>query len=158
MKAVTTKILREELATRPPQELLKLCVRLANFKKENKELLSYLLFESQDEDQFVRTAKEEIEEQFTTINTKSYYFMRKSIRKILTNIKKQIRYSKKKETEVELLLHFCKQLRTMSPSYKRSTRLQSIYKTQLNMAMKAISKLHEDLQHDYEVELYELMN
>ncbi|MFK8105394.1 MAG: hypothetical protein AB8G15_22970 [Saprospiraceae bacterium] len=158
MKAVTTKILREELATRSPQELLKLCVRLANFKKENKELLSYLLFESQDEDQFVRTAKEEIEEQFETINTKSYYFMRKSIRKILTNIKKQIRYSKKKETEVELLLHFCKQLRTMRPSYKRSTRLQSIYKTQLNMAMKAIGKLHEDLQHDYEVELYELMN
>ena len=48
MKASTVSELKEELKHLPPAQLLELCLRLARFKKENKELLTYLLFEAHD--------------------------------------------------------------------------------------------------------------
>jgi len=54
--------------------------------------------------------KTEIDDQFELINTSSYFYIKKSVRKILRMVKKYIRYSKQKETEVELLLHFCRTL------------------------------------------------
>ena len=41
MKPATVHQLKRELQTRTPDELLQLCLRLAKFKKENKELLTY---------------------------------------------------------------------------------------------------------------------
>ena len=43
MKAVSVKELSQELLNRSPKELRDLCLRLSRFKKENKELLTYLL-------------------------------------------------------------------------------------------------------------------
>ena len=54
--------------------------------------------------------KKEIDEEFSSINTHSFFYVKKSIRKILRNTKKYIRYSKKKETEAELLLYFCQSM------------------------------------------------
>lgn len=156
MQAVTVRELKEELKSRSPEELMDLCLRLARFKKENKELLTYLLFEAGDEEGYIQSVKNEIDTQFEEINTRSYYFIRKSIRKTLRRIKTYIRYSKKKETEVELLLYFCFKLKTMQPSYRRSTRLEQIYAGQIRMIRKAMAKLHEDLQYDYELELEKL--
>lgn len=148
MKAKTVKQLKDELAFQSKEELIHLCLQLSRFKKENKELLTYLLFEAHDEDAYIKKIKEFISSQFSEINTKNYYYIRKSVRKILSATKKFIRYSKKKETEAELLLYFCKSLKELSPSYKRSIRLQNVFDTQLRMAKKAIEKLHEDLQYD----------
>lgn len=157
MKAATVSELKKELQTRSEKELLALCLRLSKFKKENKELLTYLLYESTDEMGYIRTVQLEIDEQFTEINTKTYYFIKKSIRKILRNIKKYIRYSGKKQTEVELLMYFCRKLKAMTPSMRRSTVLVNIYDGQIRMIRKAMAKLHEDLQFDYEEELKELI-
>ena len=107
MKAATVKQLKEELKERSPKELLELCLRLSKFKKENKELLTYLLFEAQNEEAFIEETKKEIATQFEAIATRNFYFIKKSIRKILREVKKHIRYSKQKETEIELLLFFC---------------------------------------------------
>ncbi|WP_299064450.1 hypothetical protein [uncultured Polaribacter sp.] len=156
MKAVTIKQLKDELSHKSASDLKELCLHLARFKKENKELLTYLLFESNNEEAYIQTLKEEIDEQFTAINTYSFYYIRKSVRKILTSIKKHIRYSKKKETEAELLLYFCKKLREFKPSIKRSVQLQNVFDTQLRMAKKAMEKLHEDLQYDFQLELEKL--
>src|SRR5664280_225858 len=101
MKAVTIKELKEELSDCAPKDLRDLCLRLARFKKENKELLTYLLFESSDESLYVLNIKNEVDEQFEQINKKSPYLIKKSFRKILRGIKKYARYSLKKETEVE---------------------------------------------------------
>jgi len=87
----------------------------------------------------------------------AFFYIRKSTRKILSSIKKHIRYSKKKETEAELLLYFCKKLKTFKPSISRSMRLQNIFDTQVRMIKKAIEKLHEDLQYDFQLELDELL-
>ena len=156
MKPSTLKQLKDELKHRSQSDLLELCLRLARFKKENKELLTYLLFEANNEEGYIESIKNDIDAQFENINKKSYYFIRKSIRKILKDIKQFIRYSKKKETEVELLLYFCKKLKNFSPSIKKSVRLQNIFNRQVLLIRKTVATLHEDLQYDYELELSKL--
>lgn len=157
MKAVTVKKIKDELEHRSNKDLMELCLRLSKFKKENKELLTYLLFEAHNEEGYIESVKEVIDDLFEQINTKSFFYIRKSVRKILSLTKKYIRYSKKKETEVELLLHFCKRLRHFKPSIDRSPRLLNVYATQTTLLRKSIAMLHEDLQYDYEQELESLM-
>lgn len=156
MKSATVKELKQELGIRSHSELLELCLHLSKFKKENKELLTYLLYEAADEPTYIESVKNEVEQQFKSINTSSYYYIKKSVRKILRTIKKYIRYSKKKETEVELLLYFCFQLKQMSPPMEKSIALHNIYKRQVESIKKAVSILHEDLQYDFESELDQL--
>jgi hypothetical protein len=158
MKAVTIKQLKDELAHKSANELKELCLHLSRFKKENKELLTYLLFESHNEEAYSQSIKEQIDLQFIDINTKSFFYIRKSVRKILTLTKKYIRYSKNKETETELLLYFCKKLKEMKPSIKTSQRLQNVFDSQVKMIKKAIEKMHEDLQYDYQLELNDLLD
>tara|TARA_R110000850_G_scaffold268138_1_gene399467 strand:- start:60692 stop:61168 length:477 start_codon:yes stop_codon:yes gene_type:complete len=155
MKTATVTQLKKELQYRSTDELLELCLRLAKFKKENKELLTYLLFESQDESGYVESVKREVDAQLEAINTKNYYWMRKGIRKILKNLKKFIRYSLKKETEVELLLYFCVQVKNIVPSIKWDKTLQNILERQLALVHKKIETLHEDLQYDFRLRLEE---
>ena len=156
MKTATVAELKKELKHYPQAKLMQLCLRLARFKKENKELLTYLLFEAHDEHGYIDAVKTMMDQQFEEINTSSYYYIKKSVRKILSSVKKQIRYSQKKETEVELLLYFCRKLRSMQPSFTRSPVLRNTYQTQLRMIKNAMSKLHEDLQYDYGLELEKL--
>lgn len=156
MKAATVSQLKKELKYRSPEELLELCLRLSKFKKENKELLTYLLFESIDEEAFIQNVKDEVDLEFGNINTKNFFYIKKSIRKILRNIKKYSRYSQKKETEAELLLYFCSKLKDFRPSIKRNPTLVNLYQRQLASAKKLVSTLHEDLQYDYEQEVEEL--
>ena len=77
MKAVTVKEISQELLNLSPKELRDLCLRLSRFKKENKELLTYLLFESSDEASYIESVKKEIDQQFELVNKKSYYFIKK---------------------------------------------------------------------------------
>jgi len=150
MKAATVHQIKQELKTLEPNEVLELCLRLSKFKKENKELLTYLLYESADEATYVESIKEQVDSQFEEINTSTYYFIKKSIRKILRTIKKYVRYSDQKETEVELLIYFCQKLAEFTPSMDGSKALRNIYDRQKGAAQKAISSLHEDLQFDFE--------
>lgn len=149
MKAATISQLKSELKHKSNAEVLAMCLRLARFKKENKELLSYLLFYEGDESAFVEEVKSEITQQFQQINKSSYYFVKKSVRKILRNAKKHIRYSKEKSSEVEILLHFCQELRQMRPAISGNTVLTNIYNREKAAISKAIGSLHEDLQYDY---------
>ena len=158
MKAVTVKELKTELAHYSQKDLMELCLRLSKFKKENKELLTYLLFESSNEDGYINSIKLEIDEQFELINTKTYYFIKKSVRKILRTIKTYIRYSKNKETEVELLLYFCKKLKDFKPSIKNNTVLKNLFNREIESIKKKMLLLHEDLQYDYEQELEKVEN
>ncbi|WP_397446391.1 hypothetical protein [Polaribacter sp. R77954] len=153
MKAATIKLLKDELSHKSTEELKALCLQLARFKVENKELLTYLLFEAHNEAQYIENCKLFIDQLFDEIDTKNTYYVRKKVRKILSSSKKLIRFSKQKETEAEVLLHFCKKLKNYNPFFKRSTRLQNIFNTQLRMSKNAILKLHEDLQYDYQLEL-----
>nr|WP_319267693.1 hypothetical protein [uncultured Draconibacterium sp.] len=145
--------IKKELKNLPPEVLQDVVVRLAKYKKENKELLSYLLFEAYNEDEYIRQVKEEIDLEFMSLNRSSFYLAKKTIRKVLKTTKKHIRFSGKKETEIELLLYFCKKLKDSRLNYKRSRVVFNMYLTQVKRIQKVISMLHEDLQYDYREEL-----
>jgi hypothetical protein len=158
MKTATVTQLKKELQYRDSEELMKLCLRLSRFKKENKELLTYLLFEADNEATYIEGIKEEIDEAFDNINTNSFFYIKKSVRKILRTIKKYIRYSLKKETEIELLLYFSEKLKHFSPSINNNVTLTNIYLRQIDSIKKKLPALHEDLQYDYNIQLEELLN
>jgi hypothetical protein len=156
MKAVTIKEISQELLNLSPKELRDLCLRLARFKKENKELLTYLLFESSDEVSYVESVKREIDLQFEQVNKKSYYFIKKGLRRILLNTGKYIRYSHNRKTEVDLLIYYCSKLKKFTPSIQRNAALRNLYLRQIANIKEKIGSLHEDLQYDYEMEVESL--
>jgi hypothetical protein len=149
MKASSVGTLKKELSTLPPGDVVDICMKLAKYKKENKELLSYLLFDANNEKEYINSIKEEINTQFTEINLSHLYFAKKSIRKILKNANKYIRYSGNKQTETELLIHFCSKLSETGIPIKSNNSLSNLYTNQVRKIHQSISALHEDLQHDY---------
>lgn len=153
MKAVSLKEVKSELSYKSHSELMELCLRLSRFKRENKELLTYLLFEYSDEEGYIESIKVAMDKEFEAINTNSYFYIRKSIRKILRLIKKFIRYTQNKETEVELLLYFCKRLKDFKPDINKSKALVNLYHRNLDFIKKKVALLHEDLQYDYRLEI-----
>ena len=71
------------------------------------------------------------------------------MRKALRNLKKQLRYSGLKQTEVVLLIYFCAVVNELFPKeLSNSTQLQNIVQKQKDLALKAMSTLHPDLQYD----------
>ncbi len=149
MKAASISDIKKELKFKSPEELMELCLRLARFKKENKELLTYLLYEQVDEEAYVAAVKNEMDIQFEAINQQNYYWMSKTIRKILRMVKKYIRYSQSKTTEIELLLYFCQKILALKPSIKKSNALNNLYERLRISIAKNIQKLQDDLQYDY---------
>lgn len=156
MKAATISQIKKELRQRPEEELIEICLRLSRFKKENKELLTYLLFESDYEPGYIDAVKANIDSGFEAVNPGNFYFIKKSIRKVLRETKKYIRYSGNKETEVNLLLYFCAKMNDFTPSIHDNNVLRNLYYRQLEMVSKKIEGLHEDLQLDYKLELDQL--
>ena len=157
MKAATVHELKEELKHRSAAQLVELCNRLARFKKENKELLTYLLFEAHDEQGYIRSVKQEVDFQFSEIpKENSLYLQKKSVRKVLRTTNKYIRYSGNKTTEIELLMYFCAQLKQSGIRIKDSTALYNLYEGQVKKISKLLPVLHEDLQYDYKRRLEEL--
>ena len=156
MKPATIAQLKRELETKSDKETLELVLKLARFKKDNKELLTYLLFEADDEEDYIREIKREISEGFEDINTSSYYYIKKTVRKVLRHTKKHIRYSKLKQTEVELLLHFCFELAEMEPAYTGNIALRNLMDRTKQQIKTALKGLHEDLQYEYVRDLQKL--
>jgi hypothetical protein len=157
MKAASLNELKNELKTLTPAQLLDICLHLAKYKKENKELLTYLLFEAFDEATYIRKIKDQISTEFANINKSNIYFAKKTIRKILRTTSKYIRYSDSRQTEVELLLFFCKKLKNSDIPIHTSVALYNLYLRQIQKIEKALATMHEDLQYDYSEELKALI-
>ena len=156
MKASSSQEIKVQLQYSTKEELIKLCLRLARFKKENKELLDYLLFQSHDLDSYISLVKAEIDEGFTQVNTSSVFLAKKTIRKILRNAKKYIRYTGSEVAEAEILMHYLGLFKQMKLPWRRTKILNNIYEAQLKKIEGAIASMHEDLQFDYRRGLEEL--
>lgn len=150
MRTASLSQIKKELQELPADEVLKICLQLARSKKENKELLHYLLFESGDEAGYIIAVKEELRHSFMEVNTSNFYLAKKTIRRILKVLKKYIQHSGKKETEIELLIFFCQELKASRLSIEENTVIKNIYLRQINSIHKAMALLHEDLQYDYQ--------
>jgi len=157
MKAATLNELKQELIHLPPKEVIELCLRLGRFKKENKELMTYLIFEAHDEQAFIANVKAHIDEEFAAIpRDNNLYLVKKSLRKILRTINKYIRFTGSKIVEIQLLLYFCKVLKQSGIPIRKTVALTNLYEGQVKKIGKVLPALHEDLQYDYGRELEEL--
>lgn len=153
MKAATINELKQELLNENPARLVELCVRLARFKKENKELLTFLLFEAHDINGYIAAVKKEMDSQFETINQNSLYFVKKTLRKVLRITNKFIRYSGSEIAETELLIYFCTSIKELNIPLDKNPVIFNIYQNQLKKINKTIAAMHEDLQYDYKKEV-----
>lgn len=149
METASLSEIKKELKELSPQQLQDVIARLARFKKENKELLHYLLFEAVDEQVFIQNVKEEIDEQFRHLNRSAGYLAKKTVRKTLQTTNKYIRFSGSKETEMELLLYFCGKMKKLGLRTGSGRTISNLYQRQIQRIQKVWSSLHEDLQYDY---------
>lgn len=147
--------IKKELQHLSGLQVAELCLRLARHKKENKELLAYLLFEANNDAAFIEKVKAEAGFMFSQLPVRSYEAA-KYLRKILRLIGKYIKFIASKEAEIELLINFCNnyiQYADRRTSYKP---LRLILVRQVEKIRTSIGKLHEDLQYDF-VSDYNLM-
>jgi uncharacterized FlaG/YvyC family protein len=157
MDTASLSEIKKELGSLPTELITEHCLRLIKYKKENKELLSYLLFEVADEQAYIKRVKEEIDGQLKNLNKTNLYLAKKTLRKILRTTNKYIRFSVHKTTEVELLIYFCNKLRKSGLPVNRNKVLKNMYQRQIDRINKVMSALHEDLQFDYRSEIELLM-
>ncbi len=157
MKAFSLKELKAELSTLSPAEVVEITMRLARYKKENKELLAYLMFYKGDEATYIKEVEESIAEQFQGINRSNLYLTKKMLRKILRFTNRFIKYSGSKQTEVELLIFFCNKIKSSGIPFHTNKALDNLYQRQIQRIQKALATLHEDLQYDYSQEIKPLL-
>ena len=156
MKPEKLSDIKKELNGRSVQELTEICLRLAKYKKENKELLNYLLFDSTDPLVFAEQVKEFLSEDFKTIQ-RHYYYSTKSLRKILRLMNRYAKYTASKQVEIELALWFSNNYLEHVDLKSSHKPLQGLLIRQLERISKILPKLHEDLQFDYQGEFEELI-
>jgi len=140
--------IKKELQHLSSLQIADLCLRLSRYKKENKELLAYLLFEADNEQAFIEKIKAEVGFMFSQLPSQSYAAA-KYIRKILRLISKYNKFIGSKQAEIDLLLNFCYnylQYTDRRSSYKP---LRLILTRQIQKTQSLVSKLDEDLQLDF---------
>jgi len=156
LKSASINEIKKELGFLNEAELIALCLKLGKYKKENKELLNYLLFEASNETQFIENAKEEIALIFDQINTTNSYLAKKTIRKALKHVRKYAKYAGLASTEIILTSYFCQQILASGISLNSNIALYNLYANQLKRIEKLIADMHEDLRDDFQEYLSEL--
>lgn len=149
MNAASIPEIKKELQSLDADTLQSICLRLAKYKKENKELLSYLLSEAQDEAGYIRNVKEEIDIMFQELTDRNLYIVKKILRKILRFANRQIKYSGIPQTELELRIYFCEKIKTAKIPLTPGTVLYNLYQQQLKKIAGVLTKLPEDYRVDY---------
>ena len=149
MKAVSINEIKKELTNLDSKSLQDLCMRLAKYKLENKELLTYLLFEANDESAYITLIKAEIDQHFDVVPKGNVYYIKKSLRRILRITNRQIKYSGQAATEVELRIYFCSKILSAGIPLHQSQVLTKLFEQQVKKIETVIAKLPEDLQYDY---------
>jgi hypothetical protein len=158
MTTASIQEIKKELRTLDTDVLQELCMRLAKYKKENKELLNYLLYEAHHEQAYIENVKEEIGEFFKDVPTGNVYFVKKSLRKILRFANRQIKYSGIKQSELQIRIFFCTKMKEAKIPRNPGTVLSNLYQQQLKKIESTFAKLPEDIQADYDRELKFILN
>ena len=153
MNAASVKQIKTGLEQLTQKELVEACLRLTKFKKENKELLTYILFEEADEPGYISNVKASLEFLFEEVNRSNIYFAKKTLRKIVRTANKYIRYSKEPTTEAEILLFVAENILALGLNMKKNIALENIYLSIIKRINKTVAALHEDLQYDYHRQL-----
>jgi hypothetical protein len=152
MKAATVNDIRKELQHQDADILKDICLRLIKYKKENKELVTYLLYESHDEPAYIEAIKEEMKDEFKTIKAQvNAYYIKKTLRKILRWVNRQVRYSGVPETEIEIRIEFCALMKSNKIPMHTGTVLSNIYYQQVKKIKSLLANMPEDKQGDFRI-------
>jgi uncharacterized FlaG/YvyC family protein len=157
MKAASLPMIKKELETYTHKRLIEMTLSLARYKIENKEFLSYLLFDSDDKQTYVDELKLEINQQINDINKTSLYLTKKGMRKILRFISRYTKYMYSKEAEASLLIYFCTTIINTKLPISSNKTLANIYNKQLEKVSKLLTHLDDDLKFDYQEAIDELL-
>lgn len=157
MQAASQDTIKTELKQLPPKQVLELLLRLSRFKKENKELLSYLLFEAGDEQGYVHQVKAEVDEQFIQIKETGFYLYKKQIRKIQRMINKPIKYMGSKTSTVELYLHMANKIHEQKKTIYNRGFLEKTLQQYITKINRLLPTIDDDLQHDISQQLQKLI-
>jgi hypothetical protein len=157
MKPEKLSDIKKDLSGRSVQELTEICLRIAKYKKDNKELLNYLLFDSNDPMAYAGQVKSFLETDFKALQP-NYYYSTKSLRKIIRMMNRYAKYTASKQVETELALWFCHNYLLYADLKSSHKPLQGLLSRQLEKINKLLPKLHEDLQFDYKSEFEEILN
>ncbi len=152
MKAASIAELKRALVKLDHDALLESVLRLARFKKDNKELLTYLLFLAENEQGFANYLCDEIDEQFSLTPNAH----KKTLRKVIRWMNKCLRFSGVKETEVQVRIHFCQALKSSETPILRTRVVTNMYLGQIKKVQNAIEKFHNDLKYDVQQQLNRL--
>lgn len=157
MKAAGLQELKKELQELSPKELVELCLSLAKYKKDNKEYLGYLLFESHDRHAFIKEVKTMMDEHFAELKQQpNLYYVKKGLRKQLRFVGKYSRYMSDKASSAELLIYFCRKLKDSGIPYHKNKLIVNMYAQQLKKINSLVSSLHEDVRQDYQQDMEEI--
>jgi len=140
--------IKKELQHLKSGDLTALLLRLARYKKDNKELLAYLLFLADDEQGFIEQSKYEVSMMFYILPSIPYHAT-KTLRKILRYVTKLSRFSASKNVEIELLVGFCNNYLEYVDRKVSYRPMRNIFIKQIEKVAKLINKQHEDIQADY---------
>ena len=149
--------IKKEITHLSAQQMAELCLRLARHKKENKELLAYLLFDAQDNAAFIEKVKAEIGFMFSQLPIQSYAAA-KYLRKVLRLIGKYVKFMADKQAEIALLINFCENYLQYADKRTGYKPLKQILTKQIEKINAAIKKLHPDVQADHTGEFDLLLN
>jgi hypothetical protein len=153
MKPASIDDIKKELQQQPPKIIFDLLLKIVKFKKENKELLTYLLFEKGDEAGYIQSIKLEIDDLLAELNGAPYTISKKILRKIPRIINKQIKYMGSKPAAVELHMHFARKLHELAGLPSGRMLPEKIFLQQTGKLEKLLPLLEEDLRYDYEKQL-----
>lgn len=149
MKTASLSEIKRELKALENQQLMDLCLRLARFKKDNKELLDFILYESGNIEGYIESIIEEMDEDIMPLNTQTVFFAKKTLRKILRKLDKYARYAEDPQVAVEINIEFLKRFQKSGLAIRRHKLLENMYNRRFIIIEKALGKMHSDLQFDY---------
>lgn len=153
MHAATIDTIKTELKQLPPKQVLELLLRLARFKKENKELLTYILFESANESDYVEQIKVEITEEMEEIDKLPAYQYKKQFRKIQRKINKPIKYIGNKSATAELYMHMVRLISKKKKTVSVTSFLDKSLQQYIGKIEKLLPGIEDDLVADFKKQL-----
>lgn len=147
--------LKKELGALDRTELVNICARLARYKKENKELLAYLLMYADDPMLYAEKVKPMLDEPFDAPYHSAWAFS-KRLRKALRSITKYQRFTGSLRGEAELSIYLLQRCDADWRAKVNHAGIQRIVLRTIAKTADLIQKMEEDYRSDYTEILNEL--
>jgi hypothetical protein len=152
MNVLSISEVKKNLKHLTDDELCVIMIKLAKFKKVNKEYLSFLLLNESNESLYVEEVKEHLTELLENVNQNSIQYAKKTLRKVLRVLRQCSDFSEKDVTQLDLSVFFCNELNKLQKSIRNHSIVQGMYNREITKIDKIMKGMHEDLVADYQIE------